>query len=306
MAVTETIIGVVLAIIAGLMFTYGAVLQKKAVEAMPDIKMSDLETIKPLLKNRTWVTGVIIGVLGGLPYVFSQLYIGIGYTQLLIATGLILLAYMASKMLHESLGIMEYSGITLIVAGTIFLGLAQLSPVNVTLSEPNFFLNMFLFYSPLFTVSAIGLLFYKFSDKGAAKILAAISGIIFGCGAGFSQVGIMGLADGNWLVFIVGYLILLIGTVIATVIANVAFQKGKAVVVIPIQSAGNYLIPVVAGLLLFQQIFAFGIWFYPSVVLIMAGVFLLSRIQAEMEEALEEAGEQATPPSSSTEPLSNP
>ncbi|MHA1650307.1 MAG: hypothetical protein ACTSYB_08940 [Candidatus Helarchaeota archaeon] len=306
MAVTETMIGVVLAIIAGLMFTYGAVLQKKAVEAMPDIKMSDLETIKPLLKNRTWVTGVIIGVLGGLPYVFSQLYIGIGYTQLLIATGLILLAYMASKMLHESLGIMEYSGITLIVAGTIFLGLAQLSPVNVTLSEPNFFLNMFLFYSPLFTVSAIGLLFYKFSDKGAAKILAAISGIIFGCGAGFSQVGIMGLADGNWLVFIVGYLILLIGTVIATVIANVAFQKGKAVVVIPIQSAGNYLIPVVAGLLLFQQIFAFGIWFYPSVVLIMAGVFLLSRIQAEMEEALEEAGEQATPPSSSTEPLSNP
>ncbi|MHA1132543.1 MAG: hypothetical protein ACTSQQ_17280, partial [Candidatus Helarchaeota archaeon] len=126
MGLFETIIGVILGIIAGLMFSYGAVLQKKAVDKMPDIKLSDYKTITPLLKNRTWVIGVVVGTMGGIPYILSQLYIGLGYTQLLIATGLILLAYMASKMLHEPLGLVEYAGIGLILLGSIFLGLANL------------------------------------------------------------------------------------------------------------------------------------------------------------------------------------
>ncbi len=288
MSLLETVLGVSLGILAGLMFTVGAVLQKKAVETLPDIQMSSIDSMKPMLKNRTWLMGIIIGTLGGIPYMLSQLWVGLGYTQLLIAGGLILLAYMASRTLGEPLGLVEYSGISLIVVGIVFLGLANLSPVNITLSSPNFIQNTIIFYIPFYAASAAGLIFYKFSNRGAAKILGGISGIVFGCGAGFSQIGILGLAEGAWLILIIGYIILLLGTVIGTLLANVAFQKGKAVVVIPIQSAGNYLIPVVAGLLLFQQLFTYWFWFWPSVGFIMAGVFLLSRIQAEMEEKDEE------------------
>ncbi|MHA1276213.1 MAG: hypothetical protein ACTSQI_00885 [Candidatus Helarchaeota archaeon] len=291
MGLFETIIGVILGIIAGLMFSYGAVLQKKAVDKMPDIKLSDYKTITPLLKNRTWVIGVVVGTMGGIPYILSQLYIGLGYTQLLIATGLILLAYMASKMLHEPLGLVEYAGIGLILLGSIFLGLANLQPVDIAVSDPNFLRNALIFYIPFFSIILLGMLVYKLTDRGAAKNLGAISGIIFGCGAGFSQMGILAFAEGYILFLFIAYIILAIGTILGTVVANIAFQKGKAVVVIPIQSAGNYLIPVLAGLTIFNQTFLnpdyFWTFFVPAIVLIMVGVFFLARIQAEMEQSPE-------------------
>lgn len=295
---SEQVLGIICGLLAGIMFTVGAIYQKKGVEAMPDIKMSDYKTITPLLKNRTWLFGIAFGSLGGIPYVLSQLWVGIGNTQLLIAGGLILLAVMASRMLKEPLGLAEYLGIGLIVGGTVFLGLANLQPVVINLNEPGFFQNTVIFYTPFFIAIGVGLIFYKLSDRGAAKILGALSGIVFGCGAGFSQIGIMGLAEGNILALFLGYFILLVGTVLGTVVANVAFQKGKAVVVIPIQSAGNYLIPVLAGLTIFQQIFLNpnNLWtfFLPAVLLIIIGVFLLSRIQAEMEKPTAES-ESITP-----------
>lgn len=290
MGLVETILGILCGLLAGLMFTVGAVLQKKGVQDLPAIQMANVKSMTPMLKNRTWLLGVVIGTIGGLPYILSQLWIGIGFTQLLIADGLILLAYMASRMLKEPLGIMEYSGFSLIFVGIIFLGLAQLQPPKVTLSDPNFIVSVLIFYAPFWIAILAGLIFYKLSNFGAGKILAALSGIIFGCGAGFSQIGTLGLNEGNWFILLFGFIILIIGTVLGTLVANVAFQKEKAVIVIPFQSAGNYLIPVVAGLVLFQQVFysaETGIWFWPSIVLIMCGVFLLSRIQAKMEQKTE-------------------
>lgn len=284
----NTIFGVILAIIAGAMFVVGAVLQKKGVQDMPDIKLTDVNTMTPLLKNRYWLAGIIIGSAGGLPYVISQNMIGIGYTQLLIATGLILLAIMASRMLKEPLGKVEYTGISLLVLGTVFLGLAQLQPVPTgLLLTPDFFINALIFFIIFYSVIAVGMIYYKKSDRGVAKNLGILSGIFFGCGACFSQIGMLGFNLGYWWLVIFGFLLLIVGNLIGTLVANVAFQKGKAILVIPLQSIGNYLLPVLAGLTLFQQIFAVGseFWFIPSIILIMLGVFFLSRIQAEMEES---------------------
>jgi drug/metabolite transporter (DMT)-like permease len=287
MGLLETILGILCGLLAGLMFTFGAVLQKKGVQEIPAIQMSNMGSIKPMLKNRTWLIGIVVGTAGGLPYILSQNWIGIGYTQLLIADGLVLLAYMASRTLKEPLGIWEYLGISLIVVGIIFLGLAQLQPTNVDLSAPNFIVNVLIFYSPFWIAIAAGLIFYKISNVGAGKVLGALSGIIFGIGAGFSMIGALGLREGNWFILLFGLIILIIGTVLGTLVANVAFQKEKAIIVIPVQSAGNYLIPVIAGLVLFQQVFLSpesALWFWPSIVLIMSGVLLLSRIQAKMEQ----------------------
>lgn len=287
MGLLETILGVFLALLAGLMFTVGAIYQKKGVQSLPAIQMTNVGSITPMLKSRTWLFGTVVGTLGGLPYFFSQILIGIAYAQLLIADGLILLALMASRMLKEPLGKMEYLGLSLITAGIIFLGLAQLQPPGVILADPTFVMDVLIFYAPFWVAIAVGLVFYKLSNFGAGKILAALSGIIFGCGAGFSQIGGLGLKEGNWFIMVFGFVVLIGGTVLGTLVANVAFQREKAVVVIPVQAAGNYLIPVVAGLLLFQQVFLSidtGIWFWPAVASIMVGVFLLARIQAKMEQ----------------------
>lgn len=281
----DTIIGILLAILAAAMFSVGAIMQKKGVQDIPDIKLSDLDTMKPMLQNRTWVIGTAIALGGGIPYIGSQIFIGIGYTQLVLATGLIFLVFFANRWLGEKLGIFEWAGIASIAGGTIFLGLAQLSDVNVTLSSPGLVFNSVIFYV-IFGISiAVGLIIYKITDWAAGKNMAILSGIFFGIGAFSSQIGTLGLEEGNWLIAIIGYLALIIGNAVGTVVVNIAFQKGKAVMIIPLQSAGNYLIPVSAGLLIFQQVFTIGFLFWPAVVAIMVGVFLLSRIQAEMEES---------------------
>jgi drug/metabolite transporter (DMT)-like permease len=230
------------------------------------------------------VIGVLIGTAGGGPYIASQYFIGIGYTQLLLATGLILLAYTAIRILHEKLGKWEWSGISCILGGTVLLGLAQLSDVKVTISSPNFFTYTVIFYVAFGGLIAAGLVIYKITNWGAAKNLAINSGIWFGIGACSSQIGTLGLEEWNLVVAGFGYMVLLAGNAVGTLVVNIAFQKGKAIMIIPLQASGNYLIPVFAGLVLFQQTFKYGIAFWFSLVFIMCGVFLLSRIQAELEK----------------------
>jgi hypothetical protein len=82
---------------------------------------------------------------------------------------------------------------------------------------------------------------------------------------------------------------ILVGNAAATLVMNIAFQRNKAILVIPLQSAGNYLIPVFAGLYLFQQSFLYGIFFWPAFFLVIAGVLFLSRIQAQIQEFDKEA-----------------
>ncbi len=282
--ITDTIFGILLAILAAAMFTIGVILQKKAVQDLPEIKMTDIKTMTPMIKNKVWVIGVLIGTVGGGPYIASQYFIGIAYAQLLLATGLILLAYSAIRILHERLGKWEWSGISCILVGTVLLGLAQLSGVNVTSSSPTFFINTAIFYTIFGGLIAAGLVIYRITNWGSAKNLAINSGIWFGIGACSSQIGTLGLAEWNLLVAGIGYAILLAGNAIGTLVVNIAFQKGKAIMVIPLQASGNYLIPVFAGLVLFQQTFKYAFALWLSVIFIMCGVFLLSRIQAELEK----------------------
>lgn len=281
----DLVIGIFLAILTAAMFTIGAVAQKKAVQDLPDIKMSDISTMTPMLKNRTWAIGTAVALLGGIPYILSQSFIGIGYTQLLLSIGLIFLAYSATKMLHEHLGWLEWTGISLILVGTVFLGLAQLSDVTVSLSDPGLLTSSLIFYVIFGIVIAVGFILYKITEWGVAKNMAIISGIFFGVGAFSSQIGTLGLEESNLIIAGVGFFLLIGGNTIATVIVNIAFQKGKAVMVIPLQSSGNYLIPVFAGITIFGQQFNNLVFFILSVILIMVGVFFLSRIQAELEES---------------------
>ncbi|MHA1323478.1 MAG: hypothetical protein ACTSRL_11835 [Candidatus Helarchaeota archaeon] len=280
--------GILLAILAAAMFSVGAIMQKIGVQDLPDIKMSDIKTMTPMLKNRIWVIGTIIALTGGVPYIASQSFIGIGYTQLLLAVGLIILVFLSHKYLSETIGALEWGGIVAIIGGTICLGLAQLSDVNVTLASPDFLINSIWFYCLFGIIIAGGLILYKFKEGGVVKIMAILSGIFFGVGAFSAQIGTLGLEEGNLLIAAIGFLLLIGGNTIGTVVVQIAFQSGKAVVAIPLQSAGNYLIPVFAGLLIFQQVFAspvnLFIYFIPAVILIMAGVILLSRIQAELEK----------------------
>jgi drug/metabolite transporter (DMT)-like permease len=155
------------------MFAIGVIFQKKGVQNLPEIKMSSLKTITPMLKNKVWLVGIICATLGGAPYIASQHFIGIGYTQLLMATGLILFAFLANRMLHEPLRLMEYLGISCIIVGSLLLGLAQLSPPpSGLLLTPGFIFQVIIAYSIIIGLLILGLIIYKTTKLRSGKNLA--------------------------------------------------------------------------------------------------------------------------------------
>jgi len=269
-----TMLGITTALISASMFTVGSVLQKKSVESSPDMR------IRTLLRRKLWLLGLALGIFGGGPYALSQYFIGISYTQILMSSGLILLVGISKWFLKEIIGPLEYLGVFSIIMGIILLGLSQISSVNVTLFTPNFIRNLILFYLPLYLSSLIVLCLHKRMND---KMLALSAGIFFGCGAGFSQAGLLSIISRAWLPTIIFYTILIVNTVLGTITVNIAYQKGKAITIVPILSLGNYILPVVSGIIIFDQTFSpkvnLWIYFIPSVIITMIGILLLSRIK---------------------------
>jgi multidrug transporter EmrE-like cation transporter len=62
-----------------------------------------------------------------------------------------------------------------------------------------------------------------------------------------------------------------------------AIQKGKAVVMYPILDSIALIIPLVAGLFVFQQTFENTFLFVIAIIFVMIGSLVLSRYQAEIE-----------------------
>ncbi|MHA1404725.1 MAG: DMT family transporter, partial [Candidatus Helarchaeota archaeon] len=175
--------GIFLAIFAAVLFTIGAVFQKKGAGELPEIKMTETKSITNLLKSKIWVAGFVLGILGGLPYAIAQALAGVAIVQPLGGTGLILLAFLAWKWFDEKIGAIEITGISLLVIGPIFLALSLLqdSPIGtiVPISDPIYLISLIVFYVIFGIIILACLIYYKFAKKGIAVLISVTSGIIF-------------------------------------------------------------------------------------------------------------------------------
>lgn len=265
------IIGIISALFATSMFTTGNLLQKRAI--------IDSGEIKTLIKNKHWLGGLFVSLLGVPLFILSQDLIGIGFTQMLMAFGMIVLALICKFYLKEEIGRYEYTGILSITIGIILLGLSRISSINSTLSG-EFFRTALFFYSPFYLVSLVILCLYKWVGP---NFLALSSGILFGNGAGFSQMALMSLQEKQWYLIPLFGSVLVISSILGTIAINIAFKRGRALTLIPILNLGNYLLPVASGLIVFKQRFTpeENLWFYfiPSVVFTMTGVLLLTKLE---------------------------
>ncbi|MFX1450287.1 MAG: DMT family transporter [Promethearchaeota archaeon] len=301
----EYLIGIFLAILSAFIFSLGAILQKKGVEEMPDIKFDNIiDSVKAMLKNKIWVIGFIFGIVGGLPYFFAQYFVGVALSQPLMGTGLLFVAIFAIKWLKESLKFTEIIGIAILITAPILLSLGNVTNTAVQIADPGFLLSFLIFYIICFIAIGLSFLFYWKSNKFVSENMAANSGIFFGAGAMAAQLAVLALRpllsnnaffitlnpffieyrpESDFFIAIFGFLILLIGNLVGTFVVQIAFQKGKAAIVVPIQSAGNLLIPIVGGVLIFRQTIGNIIFFMIGIILMLFGTILLARLQVEAQ-----------------------
>jgi len=288
--VINLILGIILAIVATIMFNLGMVFQKKGADEIGEITLSDAKSFGSLIKSKIWLLGFILGIIGGLPYFIAMSLIGIAIVQPLTGVGFLIIAFFAVKWFKETLETPEKIGIVLLLISPLIITLGNVGPVQTSVFDPNILPPLIIFYAVFFSLIAITFILYKVSKKGIAIIVAITSGLFFGIGAISGQLmveGLMPIITGgqvNWVLGIFGGVLIAVGNLWATFYVQIAYQKGQAAQVVPIINTGNLIIPIFGGVIIFGQVINNLFFFIPGVIIMFIGVSMLSRVQGGIQK----------------------
>ena len=285
-------LGVVLAIISGILNNLGSVLQKKVINEMP----KEGKFFRSLVKNPTWILGFIIQmVAGSIFFMIAQIFIGPTLIPGLMAAGLIVLAIGSVKIVGEDLNKSEILGICIMILAITFLGFSNIdiNPELVNFTNVDLILRMMIFT----IISCVIMIFCYVSQKKFYKgiFLAILSGMCFVLSNFWISplMGVMVRVLGGTafllelIIFVIAAFILVLTNIFGLSTIQVAFKEGQASNLIPIQQ-----IPIqVATPFYFLFIFLLpppNIFAMPMLIvgigLVIISIFLLGKRQAEIEK----------------------
>ena len=288
-------IGVMFAIISGIINNLGAVLQKKVVNDKSD---EDSKLMKNLIKSPLWLMGLIMQlVIGSIFFMLAQLYIGPALISGFMAAGLIVLVIGSVYIVGESLKKVEIIGILLMILGITFLGFSELSIdiVNTNLMDLAFVANVVVF-TVVFSLIAIICEIIAKKDKRLFGILLAISS---GCMFALSNFWISPLMSvfakvfeetaswGELIWFISAAIILPLVNLIGIARIQTAFTEGQASNLIPIQQVPIQISPIIVYFFVFllaAPSIISTIYMLVGIILIILSSFSLGRRQTQMDE----------------------
>jgi len=290
------IIGVVLAILSGVLNQSGQLLQKKAVNKLSET-VRQTKFMRTLLKNPLWITGFVLSIgCGTACFMMAQDYIGPALVPGLMASGLIVLALGSVWMNGESLDAFEILGIFLMIAGIALLGLSELSisgdVVIASIAQSATITRITIFS---LTIVTLWIIIHFISLKSGAR-----KGIVMGISNGFpfslSNFWISPLiavifvvmggkgTTGQVIIFIIASIVLVMSNVIGMWQTQECFRYGQASNIIPVQQVPVQITP----LLIYFYVFALKAPSSTSVAYMLSGValiiisgFLLGRRQEE-------------------------
>lgn len=286
---TSYLIGVTAAIIAGIAFNLGMVIQKLAV-----MKVShETGLMRQLVRSPLWLIGFALQFFVGMPLnMLAQSKIGPAIIPGLMAIGLIVLTIGAVRLAGESFDSGDIAGILLVIAAVTVFGLSQLSVdmQSIDLWEPAFILRLGLFTA---VVAALSLVCHfiqktKVRQRGILRTLDAglllsqsnlwlgiLMAFLAKWGAGkFSSLDLLPVVIASGIVFA--------GSMLGIAETQRAFQFGEASKLVPIQYVPVQILPIAAYFLVFclgsSNPFAVPMAL-GGIVLVLSGAVLLARHQ---------------------------
>jgi hypothetical protein len=306
------ILGILLALIATICFSMGFVFQKKGLtQGLPELAFNDgiknlFNSFLEFFKNKVWITGILLGIIGWIPFIIAVSLVGILVVQPITSLGLIIFLVSSVKILNERVRKIEiYSAILLGIA-PILIAFSKISQININLYS---FLIPFLIFFIISIGLSIGFYLISKLKEGSALegIFLTITGVILNAiGTIFTNIFTQAYSDANisllspfgWAEILFGifwfdiYHIWLcislwgmgIFFLLGVLFYQTGFQKAKASIVYLIINSLSIIIPILVGLFVFQQKFENLYLFIIALGLIIFGVFNLSKFQARLED----------------------
>lgn len=275
-------LGVAAAVIAGIAFNIGILIQKTAINRIT----GNEPLMRSLLGNRVWIAGFGLQFFVGVPLnALSVGLIGPALVPGLMSMGLVFLAIGAVRIQKERISIRELSGIAAVILGVIAFGLTGLS-INVneySIRDPGLALRSGLFLCILL-LAAAGCLIAAAGIKSPEKkgtVYALGVGLLMNLtnfGLGFVTAGLVRFTRRNFdpieiTVFSISLALVIAASASAVFIMQYALRYGRAVIVVPLLNATAQVLPVGVFFFVYRP-YAPGA--VSLVFLVTAGAFILS------------------------------
>ncbi|MHA2287743.1 MAG: hypothetical protein ACXABG_03040, partial [Promethearchaeota archaeon] len=223
------LIGIILALIAGIVVNIGALIQKSVINKHSD----NPKFIRSLVKSPLWIIGVLLQIfIGGLVFYFiAIIFIGPALVPGLMAVGLIVLALGSVKILNEKFNILNSAFIVRIIVFSVVI------------------LSLVIIFEML------GRRIVK--RKGLIKAVEA--GLILSLNTVWASPGttvvthmLEGIIIEEEIIFgIIILIIILLFVAIGITLGQISLKYGQANVLVPLTNVPIQIIPVIAFFIIF-------------------------------------------------------
>lgn len=277
-AVESTVIGICLAILTSLMWNVAPVIQKEALGTMDKMEgKAALKYTKHLFKNKRWLLGFALALIGALTYLVATEMAGIVAVQPLMNVGLVALAVLSNRRLGEPIDVKAKAGILLLILTPVLIALGGVT-------EPLMFTGIEKLV--VYCMAMLVLLGLLFSLSRRIPILwAPITSILQALAAQFTQWFTLVLRDSSDLLQgllngLVPLVLMGVLTFIAGVYAvSIGLQRNPAARFNAITGTVSMIAVIVGGIVIFSQALTYVSIYVVGVAFGIIGVLLLSRYQ---------------------------
>jgi len=262
------LLAIFLGILSYSMLNIGMGLQKKGACTLPDIdKQTAWQNVKNFVRCKPWLIGFLLVQIQWVFLAFALDLASVSIITPLMSIGMASLVIFSYFYLKEPISKVELIGILVIISGIAVLGAT--SPLDDIEYNLDFVLEhmstipsiIFLIVTFLLSIFFIILCIVR-KFKNADIFFSVAAGITDALGAIFLRA-YMGGADyrnmeitreaathwGWWVIFV----LMIILNLTATIYLQVAYQRGKAVIVAPIFAVLAMIVPVIGGILIFNE-----------------------------------------------------
>ena len=256
---TILILAVILALAATTMINYSGYMQKRELDKLPLIgSQKPLRTVKAFLACRPWLEAQGLQFAGTFIKGIAVGLAPLSVVQPINTAGIAILAILAITRLGERPSLSDWLGIGTIVAGLIMLGRSLIGVASKAFSYNP---SVLWFFVVFFFIVAGFSLFNGITKKGeqAPNLIAVASGVLIGLTAvliklAWNDFGSRFWAHGFrnalcspyiWMVLFLPFVTL--------VLDQVAMQRGKAIIVVPITTGMSNLIPIIIGIVAMHE-----------------------------------------------------
>ena len=176
--------GILMALLATIMFNIAPVFQKQALDKMPEMdKGNVLKSFLSLFKNKRWLTGFLIFLLASIPFAIATFWTGISVVQPLQSFGFIVLVIASSKMLGEKLNMQAKAAIGLMIIMPILIALSEVSPPQSDITQLAVQIDLYIFTAVILVIIGVSWAF----TKKVPLLWANVMGLFFAIGAYYLQ-----------------------------------------------------------------------------------------------------------------------